>query len=594
MDAKEFRNRERASTRLRRGDETQKRGIFVKNSKKLVQNLAVGLLVLLGVKNILVALPFKAAQRIDYFYKMFIYPNELVLHHALSFLLGLLMLLLARQLYKRVRLAWMAEVGALTLTLIFQLWRYHLFVIPIIMIELFVLIVLCVSQQDFQRKSDPLTVKRALGFITVSLILLLTHATVGVYMMKGHLQNIHDLGDALLSSVKMFVLLDTNVLQTTSKAAELYITSLMIINWVCILSFVILLFRPLIYQPAITKYDRVRVRRLALTYGQNPVSYLALESDKRFFFSRKVNGVCAYTLVNDVFIISGDLLCKTEDVKTFLQELLAYCNQNAYQIMLINITDQLRDFYAATGFSIVKYGEEACFDLKNYTLAGGKTAKVRAAINHAIKAGIKVAEYQPQVERNEWIEKQIQQITEQWLRHKGGYEMHFTLGGTGLADPLDRRYFYACNAEGTMLGFVVFLPYLNGYLADVTRRRIDAPQGVLEKIIYDAFMQFKEEGLAWGSLGLSPLYNVADHDKANITEKLFNYIYENLNSSYSFKQLHHAKEKYAPTHWVPRYLAYYPSPFSAKFAYALVRCQIKEGFLQVLLGELRPKKDNNP
>lgn len=129
-----------------------------------------------------------------------------------------------------------------------------------------------------------------------------------------------------------------------------------------------------------------------------------------------------------------------------------------------------------------------------------------------------------------------------------------------------------------MLGFVVFLPYLNGYLADVTRRKNDAPQGVLEKIIYEAFMQFKEEGVAWGNMGLSPLYNVADHDKSTMTEKLFNYIYENLNNGYGFKQLHHAKEKYAPTHWIPRYLAYYPYPFSPKFAYALVRCQIKEGF----------------
>ena len=562
----------------------------MKNSKNVIQNLAVGLLILLGIKNILVAIPFKATQRFDHFYKIFIHPNEAVLHHTVSFLLGLLMLLLARQLYKRVRLAWMVEVGALALTLLFQLWRYHRFVIPIVIIELFVLIVLCVSQQDFHRKSDPLTVKKALGFISVSLILLLINATVGVYMMKGHLQNIHDVSDALISSVKLLVLLDTNVVQTTSKVAELYITSLIIINWVCILSFVFLLLKPLIYNPIITKYDRERVRGMTLAYGQNPVSYLALESDKRFFFARKVNGCCAYTIVNDVFIISGDVLCKPEDAKTLLLELIAYCNQNAYQIMLINVTDQFRDLYVEAGFSVVKYGEDACFELKNYTLAGGKVAKVRAAINHATKAGIKVIEYKPLTEKSDVIERQVQQITTEWLNHKGGYEMHFTMGGTGLADPLDRRYFYACDEEGKILGFVVFLPYLDGYLADVTRRRNDAPQGVLEKIIYEAFMQFKEGGTTWGNMGLSPLYNVADHDKSSMTERLFNYIYENLNSSYGFKQLHHAKEKYAPTHWVPRYLAYYPSPFSPKLAYALVRCQIKKGLLQVLLGELLPQR----
>lgn len=576
---------------LSRGRKKRRRGISVEKSKKAVQNFAVGLLFFLGIKNILVSLPLKATQAFGHFYKTAIHPNGIVVHHTLSFLLGLLMLLLVYRLYKRVRLAWIFEVSALSITVILQLWRYHRFTVPIVIIELFVLIVLCISEQDFQRKSDPITVKKALGFIAVSVILLLINATVGVYLMKGHFKNIFDLGDALVSSVKLLILLDTNIIQATGKGAELYIISLISINWVCILSFMFLLLKPLIYTPIVTKHDRDQVRKLALTYGENPVSYLALENDKKFFFSSKVNGVCAYTIVNDVFIISGDVLCKTEDVKTFLFELLAYCNQNAYQIMLINVTDQFRNLYLAAGFCIVKYGEDACFELKNYNLSGGRVAKVRAAINHATKAGIIVTEYKPLSERNESIERQIHQITSEWLKRKGGYEMHFTMGGTGLSDPLDRRYFYAYDNNGAILGFVVFLPYLNGYLADVTRRKNDAPQGVLEKIIYEAFMQFKKEGITWGNMGLSPLYNVADTDKSTMTEKLFNYIYENLNNSYGFKQLHHAKEKYAPTHWIPRYLAYYPSSFSPKLAYVLVRCQIKQGLLQVLIGEVLPQKE---
>lgn len=559
-------------------------------SKRMLQNLAVGLLILIGIKNILVALPLKATQTFAHFYKTFIHPNGAVLHHTLSFLLGLLMLLLAYRLYKRVRLAWIAEVGALALTVVLQLLRSHQFAIPIVIVELFVLIVLCISHQDFQRKSDPITVKKALGFIAVSLLLLLMNATVGVYMMKGHLANIHDVSDAMISSVKLLVLLDTGVVQAKVKVAELYILSLIIINWVCILSFVFLLLKPLIYTPIVTKHDRERVRKLALSYGQNPVSYLALETDKKYFFGSKANGVCAYTIVNDVFLISGDMICNPEDAKTFLQELIVYCNQNAYQIMFINVTDHFRELYVKAGFCVVKYGEDACFELENYNLVGGKVAKVRAAINHATKAGITIAEYKPLSEKNELIEKQMQQITEEWLAHKGGYEMHFTMGGTGLSQPMDRRYFYAYDEAGIMLGFVVFLPYISGYLADVTRRKNTAPQGVLEKIIYEAFMQFKKEGIRWGNMGLSPLYNVADHDKSNLTEKLFNYIYENMNNSYGFKKLHHAKEKYAPTHWVPRYLAYYPHPFTPKLAYALVRCQIKEGILQVLLGELLPQQ----
>lgn len=570
-----------------------KREITVRKDKRMFQNLSIWLLVLLGIKNILVALPLRVSRKFDHYYHIFINPNEAVIHHTLSFLLGLLMLLLALRLYKRVRLAWIVEIGALTLSLILQVWRYHQFTVPIVIIELFVLIVLCLSYEDFQRKSDPLTVKKSLGFIAISLILLLLNATLGVYMIKGHLKNIHDISDALVSSVKLLFLLNTNVIQTTSKIGEVYILSLIIINWVCILSFVFLLLKPLIYNPKVTKHDRQLMRDLTLSYGQNPVSYLALENDKRLYFSSEVDGACAYTIINDVFIISGDILCKIEDAKVFLLELLTYCQKNAYQIMLINITDYFKDLYESLGFGVVKYGEDACFELQNYNLAGGKIAKVRAAINHATKANITVAEYKPLSEKNESIENQFNQITTEWLKSKGGHELHFTMGGTGLSDPLDRRYFYASNEAGIILGFVVFLPYINGYLADVTRRRNDAPQGVLEKIIYEAFMQFKEEGIGWGNMGLSPLYNVADSEKSTITEKLFNYVYENLNNGYGFKQLHHSKEKYSPTHWIPRHLAYYPHPFSPKLAYALVRCQTKDGFLKTILDQLLPQKNNN-
>lgn len=230
--------------------------------------------------------------------------------------------------------------------------------------------------------------------------------------------------------------------------------------------------------------------------------------------------------------------------------------------------------------------------MSEYQLSGGKVAKVRAAINHATKAGITVEEYHPKNRRNTDIERQISEISKEWLAGKGGEELGFMLGGTNLDQPLDRRYFYAADSAGRILGYVVFLPYLSGkaYLADVTRRRNDAPQGVLEKIIYEAFLKMKEEGVTWGNMGLSPLYRVAEDEKAGFTEKLFRYVYDNMNQSYDFKALHHAKEKYAPTEWQPRFLAFSPRPFSPALAYAMVRVQVGTGLTKLVFSEITKKK----
>lgn len=560
--------------------------------KKANQNIAIFLIVIIGIKNLFSALPFKFTKIFIKFYDI-LDPHTIQLHSILSFLLGVLMLLLAHRLYKRVRMAWVIQIITLTISTILQAIRYHSLTLPIVFIELYVVVVLGLSYKDFSRKADRITVIKALGFIGVSIVLVLVNASIGMLLMKSHFNSVHDIFDAVEYSVKLLVFMDTDVLSISGKIGQIYADSLIFINWTCIISSLFLLLKPLIYNPIISKHDKDKVRHLVMSFGQNPMAYLSLENDKKHFFGSHSEGVCSYQVVSNVFVVCGDIICDEKDSFAFLNEIMEFCNQNGYDIIFLNVTDSFLSLYKMAGFGVIKYGEDACFKLADYNLAGGRVAKVRAAINHANKAGITVTEYKPLESKDSNIEHQFTDISKEWFEHKNSEEMVFMIGGMGLNNPLDRRYFYASDVDGKILGFVVFLPYLSGkgYLADVTRRRNDAPQGVLEKIIYDAFMQMKSEGVVWGNMGLSPLYNVAEGDKATITAKLFNYIYENINKSYDFKALHHAKEKYAPTEWQPRYLAYNPRPFSPNFAYAMVRVQVGKALTKMVISELNKKKD---
>ena len=82
-----------------------------------------------------------------------------------------------------------------------------------------------------------------------------------------------------------------------------------------------------------------------------------------------------------------------------------------------------------------------------------------------------------------------------------------------------------------MVAFIVFVPFLgkNGYMADVTRHGKDAPSGVMETIIYEAFQVFKEEGIGYGSLGVAPLAGLSAESK-NPMERLLQFIYDHLNA----------------------------------------------------------------
>ncbi len=567
-------------------------GIFY---RRTVQNIAIICLIFIGFKNFIISLPLRYSQHFSGFYQYIDTKDTMFMQGKLAFVVSLVMILLAYNLYKRMRMAWIGEIFVLVVSIVLQAIYFHAFALHMIIVEAIILLILVISVSDFSRKSQRSSIKKVLIYIVISFVLLMANATFSILLIHGDLDNLTNLSAAFSKSIKLMVMMDKSVLNNTSSAMILYGDSLIFLFWFTVLAALVTLLKPLAFDAYKNKNQKERAHAIILKYGQNPMSYLAIEDDKYYFFGETIEGVCAYTIVGNVMVICGDIICKSSDAVVFLEELILFSKRNHYDLILLNITNEFIDLYKSNQFGTLKYGEDACFKLEDYDLKGGAVAKVRAAINHANKAGIAVYEYKPLEARDVLIEKQIMGISEKWLNNKAMPEMKFMLGSISLEAPRERRYFYAADSNGEMLGFVVFLPYMSSkaYLAEVTRRKTNAPQGVLEKIIYDAFMVMKDEGVTYGNMGLSPLYNVSENENQSISEKISTYIYEHLNEAYDFKSLHHAKEKYAPTHWESRYIAYYPKPMTLKYAYAIVKAQNPVTVLQMIKAQLKKRSDGS-
>ena len=325
------------------------------------------------------------------------------------------------------------------------------------------------------------------------------------------------------------------------------------------------------------------------------VLYLALEDDKCLYFGHTVDGVLPYGIVGDTIIVNGDPVCKDEDFPALLAEFKNFCQKSAHNIFFLGLTDYYLSEYEKQGFGLVKSGEEARFKLSDYEITGKKGAKMRMNINHATKAGVTVHEYKVLEKRDPAIDKEFDRITNEWLEGKKSGMLQFTMGTVGLENPMDKRYFYALNSDGKMVAFIVFVPFLgkNGYMADVTRHGKDAPGGVMETIIYQAFQVFKEEGIGYGSLGVAPLAGL-DTESKNPMERLLRFIYDHLNDCYGYRDLYQAKKKYSPTEWVPSYYAYLPKYPTPSMLYAAVEIQNPHGIrgyiMIILKGELKRLK----
>ena len=536
---------------------------------------------------ILFGLTFVPAWTVEYRVMTFLEMGRMV-QRAFSVIL----FFLSFQLKKRKHSAWKITVFVLILSLLrcmAELTESPTHRIAFVINGL-LLIGFCVFRTDFCCPASKRSRQEAMVLFGVSLAGILINAGLGYHYLKLAVQpngGSVSFWQSLLEGAGM--IFGMSVSPVTSPWAQRAEPVIFWFSWGCMLASVLYAVRPWLEAPSDGR-DIQHARTLLHLYGKNPCSYLTLEEDKTLYFGKSVDGVIPYGTVDDTVIVNGDPICSDENFGTLLAEFREFCQKSAYKLFFLGLTDDYLEEYKKQGFGIVKAGEEARFKLADYEISGKKGAKMRMNINHATKAGITIKEYRIGEQRDPEIEAGLTRVSDEWLSEKKSGLLTFTMGTVGLDNPMDRRYFYAQTDTGKIVAFVVFVPFMagNGYMADVTRHGNDAPGGVMETIIYQAFQAFKKDGIEYGSLGVAPLTGL-DEKSANPIEKLLRFIYDNLNACYGFRDLYRAKEKYSPTEWVPSYYAYLPKVPTPDMFYAVVKIQNPQGVMDYVRSFLKER-----
>ena len=508
-------------------------------------------------------------------------------HVRISFEMGrmvlrafsIVLLILTVQLWKRKRNAWMMVMGIFILNFLRGLIGMgHLLHNGMMLVDVFLFILFFLWRKDFccpagkeNRRQTWLFTLLAIAGVFLNVVLTWHYVRLGM-----HTSAPVSFAESCAQGIGMiFGMGNLSEAVTQQRLVELV---LFWFSWGCILAAVLCALRPWLQKQAHGASEIQHARTLLNLYSQNPCSYLALEDDKCLYFGKSAEGVIPYGVVGNTIVVNGDPVCQDEDFSQLLAEFKEFCQKSAHNVFFLGLTDYYLSEYEKQGFGYVKSGEEARFHLADYEISGKKGAKMRMNINHATKAGVTVHEYKVSEKRDPALDHEFDRITGEWLEGKKSGLLQFTMGTVGLENPMDKRYFYALNADGKMVAFIVFVPFLGkrGYMADVTRHGKDAPGGVMETIIYEAFQEFKKEGIEYGSLGVAPLAGL-DEESRNPMEHLLKFVYEHLNSCYGFRDLYRAKEKYSPTEWVPSYYAYLPKYPTPGMLYATVEIQNPHG-----------------
>ena len=321
-------------------------------------------------------------------------------------------------------------------------------------------------------------------------------------------------------------------------------------------------------------------------YGTNSNSYVLLEGPKSYFTSPRVDGFLAYQVSGGIALIAGDPVCAPQQARGLIRDFRSAMMRpvGAYQV-----SPAMLEAFRAEGFADVQIGKEAIFDLRRFTLAGGKMELVRAATNKARREGVVVSEHHPFAKNAAAINNELHEISDAWLACKGNHELGFVLGSLSLERPSAKRYFIARsnNGAGRIEGFVVCEPIYrrSGYYLDVTRRRSDAIRGTMELLSTEILRLLGDEGFEMASMGLAPLALLDDPDLLDhpVLARLMRFVFDKVNIGYDFKLLYRYKAKYHPHTWEPRYFCFNQRPLSLSMLYAVI--QVRNAItLEMLLG----------
>ncbi len=228
--------------------------------------------------------------------------------------------------------------------------------------------------------------------------------------------------------------------------------------------------------------------------------------------------------------------------------------------------------YADMGMSFTKLGEEARVSLADFSLEGGAHRGQRNTLSQLARQGLRFRVLPPDDVPARLPE--LKAISDDWLSHKAASEKGFSLGRFDpdylarfplavmetVATAPDRTG-GASGSETRIEAFANLWASADRceLSIDLMRHRDTAPRKVMDGLFIELFRWGHDNGYRWFNLGMAPLSGIAASMRVPIRVRLGGWLYRHGEPFYNFQGLRAFKEKFDPA-WEPRYLAHPVGP----------------------------------
>ncbi len=283
-------------------------------------------------------------------------------------------------------------------------------------------------------------------------------------------------------------------------------------------------------------------------------AHLALMGDKTLLFDPTHKAFVMYGIEGRSWVTMGDPVGVDEDARrelvwTFLEQ----CERAGGWPVFYQVCPADLDLYLEVGMNLLKIGEEARVRLDAFNLDGKSRKVLRNTINKLTREGLRMEIVSADAVTS--LLPRLQEVSDAWLSGKRVREKRFSLGA------FDPHYLVRTPMALVWQGDQL-VAFANLFLnetreeasVDLMRHLPDGPSGIMDYLFVELMQWARGEGYQWFNLGMAPLAGLQNRRQAPLWNRFGALVFGRGERFYNFRGLQHYKNKFDPE-WEPRYMA---------------------------------------
>lgn len=473
-----------------------------------------------------------------------------------SVLIGLTLLVLARELNRRKHRAWLATTAASGILVITHVLKG--LDIEEAGVHLLLLGILIYGRKEFYAKSDPPSLGQLVRFVPIYMGGVFAFGIAVLALNRNTVSESLSFGNATATVTRAMVGLNGPVTLRTSAGESFFVFSMAALTAVGLLVAIYLFFRPVLEGLVSHDDERERAADLVRTWGSDTLAYFTLRDDKNYFFSAGGDAMVAYRYLNGIACISGDPVGNPSSIPEMLIDFQEHAWQRGWKVAVLAGREDHASLYEPLGLRSYYIGDEAIVNLDSFTLEGRRIRKVRQSCHRLTKAGY-VTEVMFASDIDEELARQLEGITRKWRGKAPERGFSMALGRPFCDADHDCLLLLARDAEGRPRGFLRMVPFFGshpGYSLDQMRRDPETPNGLTEFMVVRACDDLRERGMARLSLNFAAFARLISGEiELSFWQKFQRTLVMRANPYFQIESLLTFNSKFFPD-WVPRCLYY--------------------------------------